>query len=228
MKSLFITGTDTNVGKTFVSALIALHVARHNKTVLYHKPIQTGGTIDDDASTVNLLTNDSHITTSNGLVFEKPLSPHAAAFYEGTVIDFDHLVALCRLNKNANLTIFEGAGGILVPINKERLMIDLMQTLKPSVIVVARSGLGTINHTLLSLEALRKRALPILGIAMVGDYNKDNEEAIRWYGNIDNIIAIPWLNAINKTSLHQLALEKQTELNKFLDFAPEPAKIETV
>lgn len=218
MESVFITGTDTNVGKTFVSALIALHTAQHKKTVLYHKPIQTGGLEDSDAGMVNKLTHHSGVTSSVGLVFEKPLSPHAASFYEHTEIDFEQLVAHCPLKSNYDLTLLEGAGGLLVPINKHYFMIDLIHALTLPVIVVARSSLGTINHTLLSLEALKKRSIPIVGIAMVGDYNKDNEEAIRWYGNMDNIIAIPWLKDINTTSLHKLALEKQTELRRFLNF----------
>jgi dethiobiotin synthase len=130
--------------------------------------------------------------------FCSALSPHAAAAIEDRTI---HLELLLKKGQQMNHTIIEGAGGLLVPLNQELLLIDLIQKLKCQTLLVVRSGLGTINHTLLSIEALRSRHIEPLGIIMVGDPNPANRQAIQYYGNVKVLGEIPMLQNINRPAL---------------------------
>jgi dethiobiotin synthetase/malonyl-CoA O-methyltransferase len=172
---LFITGTDTNVGKTVVSAWLAHHLKAD-----YWKPIQTGCEEDSDSQTVEKLAglreNQIH---PEAYRLKAPLSPHAAASLENISISLDRII----MPKTNNSLIIEGAGGVFVPINKSDLIIDLIYKLQTSVIIVARSSLGTINHTCLTLEALRNRNIPVLGVILNGPLNLLNKAAIGKYGN---------------------------------------------
>ena len=167
---IFITGTDTNVGKTLISSWLALHTG-----FSYFKPIQTGLKEGRDSSEVQRLANAKIYPES--YAYNAPLSPHLAAKIEAEKIDLEKII----LPQENNL-IIEGAGGVLVPINDKYLMIDLIKKLGAPVIVVARTSLGTINHTLLSLEALRSRNIPIVGVIMNGEQNSQNSNAIELYG----------------------------------------------
>ena len=164
MKGLFITGTDTGVGKTVASAALLLRYQRII-ALRYWKPIQTGMEEDDDTATVRFLAGCE--VFAQGIRLPKPVSPHLAARWAGTPIDVDALVGSLPGGNNAWLV--EGAGGVLVPVNETHMIADLISRLGLAVVVVARSGLGTINHTLLTLEALRARALPIAGVLLAGD-----------------------------------------------------------
>jgi dethiobiotin synthetase len=97
--------------------------------------------------------------------------------------------------------VIEGAGGLLVPLNEKDLMIDLIAALGTPVVLVTRSGLGTINHTLLSLEALKARSIPLLGVVMVGPSNRSNRQAIAFYGGVRILGEIPHLETLDRTSL---------------------------
>ncbi len=191
MRGLFITGTDTGVGKTVVSAAL-MHRFRAHVPLCYWKPIQTGIELDDDTMTVKVLgaCQESEILTS-GIRLIRPLSPHLAARMAGETIDIELLAQTLPTKTGSLCWLVEGAGGVLVPINDMHLMIDLMERLKLGVLVVARSALGTINHTLLTLEALRKKALPVAGIVMVGEPNRANCEAVEKYGNIPVLAEMP-------------------------------------
>lgn len=181
--NIFVTGTDTGVGKTIVSALLckALNAG-------YWKPIQSGTIETIDTLTVRALTSlpPDHFYPESYTLTE-PLSPHAAAAIDGVHINLNavHLPAY----KQEHLVI-EGAGGVLVPLNENALVIDLIAQLKTPVVVVARSALGTINHTLLTLSALRHRGIPTLGVIINGDRNSGNAEAIRKYGRTEIIAEI--------------------------------------
>ncbi len=192
---IFITGTDTNVGKTIVSSWLCLHT-----NYSYFKPIQTGG--NTDSNMVAQLTS-SHIYPES-FSYQTPLSPHLAAKLENNEININKI----NIPNNNNL-IIEGAGGILVPINKHLLMIDLIKHINVPVILVARSTLGTLNHTLLSLEALRARNINVLGVILNTTLNQDfqnNLIAIEWYGKTTVLANIPKLNSINTSSLLKVAL----------------------
>ncbi|MBI2241935.1 MAG: dethiobiotin synthase [Magnetospirillum gryphiswaldense] len=181
MRGVFVTGTDTGIGKTLVSAWLA-----HHWRAEYWKPIQTGATEDSDSDTVAALAPSARIHPP-AHVFQAPLSPHAAARREGAVITLDGL----KLPDTDGPLVVEGAGGILVPLNDTALTVDWVETLGLPVLVVARSGLGTISHTLLTLEALKRRHVPILGVVMNGPPNADNRAAIEHFGGTRVLAEIP-------------------------------------
>ena len=191
---LFISGTDTDIGKTLISAWLCLQTG-----YAYFKPIQTGTSESRDASVVAAL---SDVTIHpEKFSYKAPLSPHLAAQLENAEIDLEHIT----LPEEKNL-IIEGAGGLLVPINKKHFMIDLIQHLKIPVIIVASSRLGTINHTLLTLEALKTRQIQTLGVIMNGPLNHDNAEAIANYGNTEVLAEIPFLEVPNQDALKNIPL----------------------
>jgi dethiobiotin synthase len=192
-RDLFVTGTDTNVGKTLLSALL---VAALNRA--YWKPIQTGSSEGIDRDTVLRL---AELPTTQAFpesyVFEPPVSPHLAASLAGTVIELSRI----RRPMSKQPLIVEGAGGLLVPINDDAFMTDLIRHLDLPVIIATRSTLGTINHTLLTLLAARNANLEILGVVMLGNENVENCRAIERYGKVPVIGCIPTLDVINRSTL---------------------------
>jgi len=186
---IFITGTGTEIGKTTISTWICLHTK-----ATYWKPVQTGNEDYTDTSVIKSLTNSTTLDEVYSL--KAPLSPHVAAEIEDVVIDMERFV-----KPTVNSLIIEGAGGILVPINDDYLMVDLIKKLQVPVIVVALSGLGTINHTCLTLEALRARDIPILGVIMNGPYNPSNKQAIEFYGKTQVLAEFPELKELTQQEL---------------------------
>jgi len=166
-----------------VIAAAIMHRYRSMASLRYWKPVQTGVEQDDDTSTVRYLGNCSEGEwLDEGIRLSGPVSPHLAAELNQTHIHIQELIRMVDASP-ANWVI-EGAGGVLVPLNESELMIDLMVALQLPVLVVSRADLGTINHTLLTLEALRARALHIAGVVMVGVRNASNRDAIEHYGNV--------------------------------------------
>ena len=190
---LFVTGTDTNVGKTIISAWLC-----YNLKASYWKPIQSGIIEGFDSKTVSELSGAKIFPETYSL--KAPLSPHLAASLEGIQID---LKKMTLPSTNQSL-IVEGAGGVMVPLNEEHTILDLIAHLKIPTLVVARSSLGTINHTCLTLEALRSRSLPVLGIVMNGPYNADNKQAIEHFGKTKVLAEIEPLTSLTKQSLTQI------------------------
>ena len=181
LRGLFVTGTDTGVGKTVVCAAL-MHRYRAEAPLRYWKPIQTGIEQDDDTAEVERLGDcRPHELLSSGVRLPRPVSPHLAARLNGTTIELQPLIDSMPANRGG--WIVEGAGGVLVPINESETMVELMIRLGLPVVVVTRTGLGTINHTLLTLEALGRRALPVAGVVMVGDPHAENRTAIERYGD---------------------------------------------
>jgi dethiobiotin synthetase len=193
-KSLFVTGTDTNVGKTLLSALLVAAL-----DAIYWKPIQTGASEGSDRQTVIKLAEIAETQTiPESHCFEPPVSPHLAAEAKGVRIE------LARIQAPANLArpvVAEGAGGILVPINDLDLMLDLARHLGFPVLIAARAALGTINHTLLTVRALRCAKIALHGVVMIGDRNRDNERSIEHFGAVPVVGTIPWLDTINREAL---------------------------
>jgi dethiobiotin synthase len=180
-RGLFVTGTDTNIGKTALAAAL-MHRYRPSMPVRYWKPVQTGSPEDDDTREVAKLGECAdHEIFDAGVRLPRPLSPHLSARLCGAHIDLE---AVCGMANPGAGWIVEGAGGVLVPLNREHLMIDLIARLEMVVVIMARSGLGTINHTLLTLEALRSRSIPIGGVVLGGEPNAQNREAIETYGHV--------------------------------------------
>ena len=219
LRGLFVTGTDTNVGKTVVAAAL-LHRYRGHVPVRYWKPIQTGLEQDDDAAAVCRLTAcDSKVVLSSGVRLPRPLSPHLAAALAGGTITLQPLIDSIHAQPGAACWIVEGAGGALVPINDSELMTDLMVRLALPVLVVARTSLGTINHTLLTLEALRQRSLHVAGVVMVGPGEPDNRRAVEQYGRIGVLAEMPRFEPLTSERLAAWAakdLDPQSRLLEFL------------
>ena len=191
----FITGTDTGVGKTVVSALLCAAL-----DAIYWKPIQTGAREGTDRKTVMQLARLPRARTFPEIYrFAPPISPHLAARRAGVRIQLRQ-IRVPRLAPRESLVV-EGAGGALVPINGTQLMTDLMKHLRLPVLLVARTSLGTINHTLLSLAALRAARLDIRGVIMVGEPDRENRNAIEHYGNVEVVGMVPRLKKINRSAL---------------------------
>lgn len=201
LRGVFVTGTDTGVGKTVAAAAI-MHRLRTGSRVCYWKPIQTGIEEADDSKTVARLggCQDSELF-DRGERLRLPLSPHLAARAAARTISVAQLVQLPRSAEDGQYWVVEGAGGALVPINDDHRMTDLMTALGLAVVVVARSGLGTINHTLLTLEALRARSIEIAGVIMVGRENPDNRSAIEQFGAASVLGQIPLFARLDAETL---------------------------
>jgi dethiobiotin synthase len=217
MKGLFVTGTDTGVGKT-VAAAALLQRYRGVTAARYWKPIQTGIEIDDDTATVRRLgaATEQEIF-EEGVRLEKPVSPHLAARWAGTRIDLAELRAMLPDEPNT-CWVVEGAGGVLVPINEWQTMADWIAYLSLPVVVVARSGLGTINHTLLTLEALQTRWLRVAGVLMIGEPNAENRAAIEHYGRVPVIAEMPVLARLDAGALAVWSAKHLDPQGRLLEF----------
>jgi dethiobiotin synthase len=179
---------------------------RRAASLRYWKPIQTGIEEDDDTRTVEALTGrDRAAVVEERVRLPRPLSPHLAARLDGRRIAIEPLLETAAAQPPGEHWIVEGAGGIMVPINESVLMVDLIVALALPTIVVARSTLGTINHTLLTLDVLRIRRVTIAGVVMVGPRNADNREAIELYGRTTVIGEIPPLMPLTRTALAESA-----------------------
>lgn len=180
---LFITGIGTDVGKTVASAIVTQALEAD-----YWKPVQAGDLELSDTHKVRArVSNDKSQFHPNAYALQTPASPHLAAALDGITIDLNQI----KEPQTHNHLVIEGAGGILVPLNDTDCIIDLI---KPDykVVVVSRHYLGSINHTLLTIEALQHRKIPVAGIIFSGDENKATEDIIlnktgvQCIGRIDN------------------------------------------
>ena len=191
---VFVTGTDTGVGKTVVSACLAAAWGAD-----YWKPLQTGLAEDPgDTATVAVLAGlPSERLHAPAYAFAAPLSPDAAARREGAAISLPALA----LPASDRPVVVEGAGGALVPLGDGVLMIDLMVRLGLPVVVVAPNRLGAINQTLLTLEALRGRGLEVLGVVLVGPPFADNRAAIEGYGRARILAELPWSDPVGPAEI---------------------------
>ena len=193
MNRFVVTGTNTDIGKTVFAA--ALTQALDG---CYWKPVQAGLDDGTDAQRVAALTG-----LAPGRILpevwrlQTPASPHHAADLDGVRIDAE---ALTLPNYDRPLVI-EGAGGALVPLNDEVLFADVFARWKLPTIVCASTALGTINHSLLTLEALRSRNVPVLGIAFIGDANASSEAAIVRFGQVRRLGRLPWLDTLTPDTL---------------------------
>lgn len=193
-KSFFVTGTDTNVGKTVVSAMLTLGLE-----AAYWKPVQSGLEPLTDTDYIRHVTqlNANHFIPER-FCLKQPLSPHAAAKIDQVQIkltDFELPIV------NKKHLIVEGAGGLMVPLNDQDFIIDLIKYLELPVCLVTRSTLGTINHTVLSIVQLKRAEIPILGVVMNGPRNQINREAIEHYGQVPILGELEPLNPVNAINL---------------------------
>ncbi len=196
-RGVFVTGTDTEVGKTVVSAALLRRLRGR-----YWKPVQTGPECDHDLPAVQRLTGLPACHFAPSFVsYPDPLSPHEAAKRVGTMLDF---AAIDFPAGHDLFWIVEGAGGALVPLDDDHFMTDLMQRLGLPVVVVARSTLGTINHSLLTLEALRTRGLDVAGVILNGPQNTANRLAIEQCGQVEVLAELPILDRVTAPALEKM------------------------
>jgi dethiobiotin synthetase len=195
MNGYFVTGTDTNVGKTVLSALLVAAL-----DAVYWKPVQTGAIEGTDRESVRRLAEaPEERLPLERFRFDPPVSPHLASREAGVQIHLDDFEwPQAPANRR---WIVEGAGGVMVPLNERDLMRDLMQRISFPTIIASRTALGTINHTLLTLAALREARLPICGVALIGDDDIENRRAIEYYGKVPVIGHIPILDELNRAVL---------------------------
>jgi dethiobiotin synthase len=197
-RRIFVTGTDTGVGKSLVCAILMAALPFR-----YWKPIQSGLEEQTDTEWIREVTGcPRERFLREAYRLKAPLSPHASAAIEGIHIELDSF-SLPPVSDSESL-IVEGAGGIMVPLNERYFMLDLMKRLALPILLVARSTLGTINHTLLSLEQLRRHGLDVYGVVMNGPENTSNRKAIEHYGNVLVYAEIESLPQINPQILAQV------------------------
>lgn len=203
MNGFFVTGTDTEVGKTVVCAWLMCHF-----DTVYWKPVQSGTAQGTDTQTVRDLTGlpETRFLPSRH-VLSQPLSPHEAARRDGVHIALDDFALPAPVSaggSSARPVIVEGAGGLLVPLNERDTIIDLIARLGLPVLLVCRSTLGTLNHTLLSLEALKARALPVAGLVMTGPDVPHNRETLERLAHAPVLGTLPPLDPLNARTLSLL------------------------
>lgn len=186
--SFVVSGTDTDIGKTIFCAGLCGFLG-----MPYWKPVQSGLDAQTDGDVVAALAGVTILPEAYRL--KRPLSPHQSAAEEGVTID------TLSLMPPAGDAVIEGAGGVMVPLRDDTLYIDVFARWKLPVILVARTRLGTINHSLLSLEALRARDIPVHGIAFVGDANDENERIICAKGGVKRLGRLPLIDPLTPENL---------------------------
>jgi len=189
----FITGIGTGIGKTLVSAILTEKLKAD-----YWKPVQSGDLDQSDSLTVkNLISNAQTQIHPETYRLNHPLSPHLSAKMDGVEIE----LAKFQLPETSNSLIVEGAGGLMVPLNKEELILDLIIKLGLEVIIVSQNYLGSINHTLLTINTLKQQQIPIKGIIFNGEANIESETYILNYSGLICLGKIPKIDPIDKKSV---------------------------
>lgn len=203
---IFVAGIGTGVGKTIVSAVLTEALQAD-----YWKPVQTGTIVSTDKEMVEMLvSNPKTKVFNNSLEFLHPYSPHYAASIEGRSIELSQIT----VPQTGNRLVMEGAGGLLVPLNNTHLMIDLIKQLGVAVVLVTKHYLGSINHTLLSIEVLKQKQIPLAGIIFNGDKFADNEEIITRFANTPVIGRIDYREDIDKKFVQEEALRLKDSINQ--------------
>lgn len=196
-RGFIIAGTDTGIGKTVVAAALVGALDAD-----YWKPIQAGldGESDRDA-VVRLALLKGARAHPEAYRLTTPASPHRAAAIDGIAID----VARLQPPATANILVIEGAGGLLVPLTGTVLQIDVFAQWGLPIVLVASTRLGTINHSLLSLEALHARGIAVLGLVFTGDDEPESVRAITGFSNVPSIGRLPWITPLDARELADTA-----------------------
>jgi dethiobiotin synthase len=204
VQGFFVTGTDTNVGKTVIAAWLVAQLGAR-----YWKPVQAGNHPETDAEIVRRLTGvEADRILPEAYLLDEPIAPHEAARRAGIAIEMHKL----ELPPGDRPIVVEGAGGLMVPLTENAFVIDLARELELPIVLVARSTLGTINHTLLSIEAIRRRGLPLAGVVVNGPETPHNRAAIERYGQVEIIAEVPWLDQVTPETLR--AIQPELDLVK--------------
>ena len=200
-----ICGTDTDVGKTLISSFFVRGLQS-----FYWKPIQSGVETETDSQLIFRLSGvKKEKILREAYIFNTPVSPHWAAEIDGKNIDMN----LLNLPSIDGSLVIETAGGLMVPITRNFLQIDQLKKWNLPVIIVCRSSLGTLNHTLLSIEALKKRNIKILGLMINGEKHLDNPKTLQQFSKLPIIAEFPRLSNVDKNILDKLWKELNIEKN---------------
>lgn len=192
-KPLFVTGIGTDIGKTLISAILVEKLKCD-----YWKPVQSGELDNSDTMKVQrLISNTTSVFHPENYKLTQPYSPHKSAALDGIEIDEKTIIA----PKTNNQLLIEGAGGLMVPLNNHALVIDLIKQLNAEVILVSQNYLGSINHTLLSIEALKQRSIAIKGVLFNSEENTSTEDYITTYAQVKHLGRLPFMNTIDKESV---------------------------
>lgn len=190
MAKYFITGIGTGIGKTLISAILTEKLKAD-----YWKPIQSGDLDTSDSITLgSLISNTQTVIHPESYRLTQPLSPHLSARLDDIEIDLNKI----NMPLTNNDLIIEGAGGLMVPLNENELIIDLIKKLNAEVILVSQNYLGSINHTLLSVNLLKQYEIPVKGIVFNGEENTETERYILQYTKIKKLGSIPSFSHIDK------------------------------
>ncbi|MGM9476016.1 dethiobiotin synthase [Pedobacter sp. GSP4] len=193
MAKYFITGIGTGIGKTLISAILTEKLKAD-----YWKPIQSGDLDSSDSKTISsLISNTQTFIHPESYRLTQPLSPHLSARLDGIQIDLNNIT----IPVTQNNLIVEGAGGLMVPLNESELIVDLIKKLDVEVILISQNYLGSINHTLLSVNLLKQYHIPIKGIIFNGDENAETERYIVQYSNAKKLGHVPHLNQIDQEQI---------------------------
>jgi dethiobiotin synthetase len=195
-RPIVVTGTDTGIGKTVFAAGLADMLG-----ACYWKPIQSGLDGETDSQVVARLggLSDDRVLQERYRL-KTPVSPHQSAAIDGVHIDAD---ALAVPDTGGRRLVIEGAGGLMVPLDPTALYVDVFARWRIPVVLCARTSLGTINHSLLSVEALRRRDIDILGVAFIGDSHPESERAICEIGRVRRLGRLPRLSPLNQSTLRE-------------------------
>lgn len=195
-RRIVVTGTDTGIGKTVFAAGLADQLG-----ACYWKPIQSGLEGETDSEIVARLGGlSSKRILSERYRLTTPVSPHQSAAIDGVSIEIDRLAVP---DTGGRPLVIEGAGGLMVPLDRSTLYIDVFARWRFPVVLCARTSLGTINHSLLSIEALRRREIELLGVAFIGEDNPESERAICEIGRVKRLGRLPRLSSLTRSSLRE-------------------------
>lgn len=206
--SFFVAGIGTEVGKTVISAILVRALQAD-----YWKPVQSGDLEWSDTDKVRMWSGlEGNTYFPEAYRLKQPLSPHAAAERDGILVDR----AAFELPHTSRPLIVEGAGGLYVPLNRQSTMLDLIQDLGLPVILVSRHYLGSINHTLLSLSALKQRGIPLAGLVFNGRPNPETESVIEQMAGVQHIFRVEEMEKIDPESIAGLAAKYRTAIEKLI------------
>ena len=222
-KTIFVTGTDTGIGKTIITACLAAALLRKGKKVAVYKPVQCGNLLkgsikSPDLALVRDLSGISEDCLFNDYSFKFASSPHLAAELENKKVNADVIKNHCnKLSKGFDYVLMEGAGGLLVPLTRDYTVLDLIKNLSVPALVVSRAGLGTINHTSLTINALKSGNIKTIGIIMNyfkgGKIEDDNKKIIEHLNGVPIIGTVPFSKNLKKISEN---FEEYIDINKIL------------
>lgn len=224
-RAIFVTATDTDIGKTVIASAIALGIMGRGINCGVMKPVQCAG---NDASVLKTISQaEDSLEVINPFFFRRPLSPHLAAGLEGQRISIRKIMRCYQmLIERHEFLVVEGAGGLLVPVSEKFLIADMIKELNLEIVIVAKAGLGTINHTLLTIEAAERRGIGVIGVIFnqnskgpITVCEKDNPLIIHKVSKIRNLGFVPFLQLrTKKTYLKELRhIAKKIDINSILN-----------